>query len=115
MTTPRCGSTSHRRSDACWSTWGWARRRTAKGRKDLARRPVVLDTIADRASDLMAASATLAYLRDTRGAQAAEAGRLASRVQGLVAELITLQDDNGGWPWVAPRPTWGGKADERPD
>ena len=65
--------------------------------------PVAPDTIADRASDLIAATSALGHLREARTPEAPEAGRLAERIQGLVAELITNQDDDGGWPWVSPR------------
>ena len=59
------------------------------------------DTIAGRAGDLLAATSALGYLQTTRAADAPEAGRLSDRVRGLVAELITLQNADGGWPWVA--------------
>ncbi|HWE39007.1 MAG TPA: alpha-2-macroglobulin family protein, partial [Isosphaeraceae bacterium] len=58
-------------------------------------------TTADRASDLLAATSALAYLRSTRGGSAApEASRLTDRVRGLVSELTALQGEDGGWPWV---------------
>ena len=66
--------------------------------------PIAPDTIADRASDLIASTSALAYLRDVRTPEAPEAVRLSERIQGLVAELVTNQDDDGGWPWVGPRP-----------
>ena len=72
--------------------------------------PVPPDTIADRASDLLATTSALAYLREARGPEAGEASRLSSRIQGLVAELVTSQNDDGGWPWVAPRSELGKKA-----
>ena len=60
------------------------------------------NTTADRASDLLAAASALSYLRSTRGASAApEASRLTDRIRGLVAELTAIQNDDGGWPWVA--------------
>ena len=65
--------------------------------------PIPPDTTADRASDLLAATSALAYLREARTPEAPEAARLADRIQGLVAELVTNQNDDGGWPWVAPR------------
>ena len=43
-------------------------------------------TTADRASDLLGATSTLSYLRAIGATD--EAGRLSSRIQGLVAELI---------------------------
>ena len=69
-------------------------------------------TVADHASELLAATSALSYLSTTPNASAApEASRLAERVRGLVAELVSLQADDGGWPWVAstsngqPRPS----------
>jgi alpha-2-macroglobulin len=58
------------------------------------------NTTADRASDLLAATSALSYLRTTRAADAPEASRLGDRIQGLVAELVTVQNEDGGWPWV---------------
>ncbi|HEX8201501.1 MAG TPA: alpha-2-macroglobulin family protein, partial [Isosphaeraceae bacterium] len=58
---------------------------------------------ADRASELLAACAALANARAAREGEASEAARLTGRIQGLVAELIGLQNDDGGWPWVAGR------------
>jgi tetratricopeptide (TPR) repeat protein len=72
-------------------------------RNEWLRMPVVPDTIADRASDLIAATAALAYLREARTPEAPEAARLTSRIQGVVAELISAQNDDGSWPWVTPR------------
>ena len=66
--------------------------------------PIPPDTIADRASDLIASTSALAYLREVRTPDAPEAARLSERIQGLVAELVTNQDDDGGWPWVGARP-----------
>ncbi len=58
-------------------------------------------TTADRASDLLAATSALTYVRSIRGGSVApEATRLTDRVRGLVAELTALQGENGGWPWV---------------
>ena len=63
------------------------------------------DTIADRAADLLAATAALQYLRTARAAGAApEAERLTQRIQGLVAGLIAAQNQDGGWSWVGGRP-----------
>jgi uncharacterized protein YfaS (alpha-2-macroglobulin family) len=72
--------------------------------------PPEANTVADRASDLLAATSALQYLRATKAPAAPEAGRLVDRIQGLVSELVTLQNDDGGWPWVAgeagkPRPS----------
>jgi len=65
-------------------------------------RPVPPDTTADRASDLLAASAVLLYLRDSGAAD--EGDRLAGKIQGLVAELVAAQNEDGGWAWIAGRP-----------
>jgi uncharacterized protein YfaS (alpha-2-macroglobulin family)/TolA-binding protein len=59
------------------------------------------DTLADRASDLIAAASALSYLRAIKGADAPEAARLGDRIRGIAAELVTLQGEDGGWPWVA--------------
>src|SRR5205823_8155845 len=59
-------------------------------------------------SDLLAASSALAYLRSVRAGEAPEAVRLTGRIQTLVAELLSLQNNDGGWPWVGgrdPRPS----------
>ena len=64
-------------------------------------------TVADRAGDLLGAASTLAYLRvPTRAGPPPrslgdENRRLEERIRGLIAELTTLQDEDGGWPWVA--------------
>ncbi|WZP00456.1 MG2 domain-containing protein [Isosphaeraceae bacterium EP7] len=63
--------------------------------------PPPSNTLADRASDLIGAAAVLKYLNATKAQDAPEAGRLVGRIRGLVAELITAQNDDGGWPWVA--------------
>jgi alpha-2-macroglobulin len=63
--------------------------------------PAPPNTVADRASDLLAATSALGYLRARGGADAPEASRLSDRARGLVAELVTLQGEDGGWPWVA--------------
>ena len=65
--------------------------------------PFIPDTLADRSADLLAAASTLAYLRETKGAIAADATRLADRVQGLVSELVSAQNDDGGWSWIPGR------------
>jgi len=79
---------------------------TLKARRDLSSTAIYYprpDTIADRASDLLAATSALKYLHEARATDAPEAARLADRVRGLVAELITAQNDDGGWPWIAHR------------
>ncbi len=58
------------------------------------------NTTADRASDLLAATAALGYLGTVRASAAPEAARLTDRIRGLVAELIAAQNEDGGWPWV---------------
>ena len=67
--------------------------------------PVPPDTTADRAGDLLAATAALGYLRASGGAAAPEATRLTERIQGFVSELTAAQHDDGGWPWVGGTPT----------
>src|SRR5262249_12148095 len=61
--------------------------------------PPLPNTMADRAGDLIAATAALGYLRTVRAA-APEAERLTTQIQGLVSELIAAQNEDGGWPWV---------------
>jgi len=70
------------------------------------------NTTADRASELLAASSALQYLRGARATTAPEAQRLTRRIQGLVAALIAGQNQDGGWPWVSrdPGPRLGQKA-----
>ena len=68
------------------------------------------NTTADRAGDLLAAGAAMAYLQSTRATGTPEAVRLTGRIRGLVSELVSLQNEDGGWPWVAgtkgqPRPS----------
>ena len=63
--------------------------------------PPMPNTTADRASDLLAATSAFAYLRAVRAGAAPEASRLTDRIRGLVSELIALQNDDGGWPWVS--------------
>ncbi len=65
--------------------------------------PPAPNTTADRASDLLAASSALAYLQAIKADDTPDAKRLADRVRGTVSELITMQNDDGGWPWVAGR------------
>jgi tetratricopeptide (TPR) repeat protein len=64
--------------------------------------PPIPSTTADRASELLAAAAALQYVRGIGGAEAPEAVRLTERVRAGVGELVTLQNDDGGWPWVPP-------------
>ncbi len=59
------------------------------------------DSLADRAGDLLAAASVLKYLRTLKPSEAPEAVRVADRVRGLVAELVTSQNDDGSFPWVA--------------
>jgi hypothetical protein len=68
-------------------------------------------SVADRASDLLAATEALVYLRKVGGSEAPEAVRLTARIRGLVAELVGLQNDDGGWPWVPSRPESPGASD----
>ena len=65
--------------------------------------PIAIDTTADRAADLLAAVSALTYLGDVRSTDAAEATRLRDRARSLIAELVAVQNQDGGWPWVAPR------------
>ncbi|MFO0889672.1 MAG: tetratricopeptide repeat protein [Isosphaeraceae bacterium] len=67
--------------------------------------PPPADTTADRAADLLAATSALGYLRTTRSGGSPDAQRLSGRIQGLVAELIAAQNEDGGWAWVNPGPT----------
>ncbi len=63
--------------------------------------PPLGGTMADRAADLLAAASALTYLRTTRSSGTPDAQRVSDRVQGLVAELIAAQNEDGGWPWVS--------------
>jgi uncharacterized protein YfaS (alpha-2-macroglobulin family)/tetratricopeptide (TPR) repeat protein len=63
------------------------------------------DTTADRAADLLAATSALTYQRTSRSGGTPDAQRLSGRIQGLVAELIAAQNEDGGWAWVTERPT----------
>ncbi len=62
--------------------------------------PPPTNTTADRAAELLAAASVLGYLREVRATAAPEAQRLTERIQGLVAELVATQNQDGGWPWV---------------
>ncbi len=63
--------------------------------------PIPPNTTADRASDLLSAASALSYLHTSRASAAPEASRLTSRMQGLVTELVAIQNEDGGWPWVS--------------
>lgn len=63
-------------------------------------RPIPVRTVADVASDLLAATSALGYLKTTGGA-ADEARRLAERARSFVGELVSARNDDGGWPWVS--------------
>lgn len=62
--------------------------------------PPPSNTVADRASDLIAVGSAFEYLRAIQGAAAPEAARLSGRIQGLASELVSLQNEDGGWPWI---------------
>ncbi|GIW86820.1 MAG: hypothetical protein KatS3mg108_1144 [Isosphaeraceae bacterium] len=62
--------------------------------------PPVPDTIAGRASDLLGLAAALGHLRAVGGSEGPDAKRLIERLRAVGAELVTLQNDDGGWPWV---------------
>ena len=62
------------------------------------------DTTADRAADLLAATAALQYVRTAHATAAPEAQRLTARIEGLAASLIAAQNPDGGWPWVSVAP-----------
>jgi len=72
-------------------------------------------TVSDDAGDLLAAASVLECLRSPARAMAPPPGageeviRLTDRARGLVSALTTLQNDDGGWPWVA-----GTGAEKRP-
>ena len=66
--------------------------------------PPPWNTTADRAADLMATSAAVGYLRQIGGSTAVDQARLATRVRGLVAELVSRQNDDGGWPLTSQGP-----------
>jgi hypothetical protein len=62
--------------------------------------PVAPNTTADRASELLAATSVLTYLRQARVGEAPEAVRLRERIEGLVSSLVSIQNEDGGWAWV---------------
>ncbi len=65
--------------------------------------PPTRDTTSDRAADLLAATSALTYLRQVGGSVTAlDQSKLVDRIRGLVAELSTRQNADGGWPIVAP-------------
>ena len=64
--------------------------------------PPACNTLIDQASDLVAATSALSYLRDLRGTPAPEAPRLVARIRGLVSGLLAAQNDDGGWPRTPP-------------
>ena len=70
-------------------------------------------TTADRAADLLAAVSALNYLRDDPRRGSPEPSGSPTAIQGLVAELIAAQNDDGGWPWVAGPPPAAGQ-NQRP-
>ncbi len=65
--------------------------------------PIEFNTTADRAADLLAAVSALTYLRDVRATDPGEATRVRDRALGLVSELVSGQNQDGGWSWVTPR------------
>ncbi len=78
--------------------------RHAKERLESLPMPVVPRTTADRAADLLAATAALQSLRAGHGSPAPEAERLTRKIQGLASSLVAAQNADGGWPWVACEP-----------
>ena len=64
-------------------------------------RPIPSRTVADIASDLLAATSALAYLKTAGATVAGEGQRLTGRAETLAGELISARNDDGGWPWVA--------------
>jgi uncharacterized protein YfaS (alpha-2-macroglobulin family)/TolA-binding protein len=66
--------------------------------------PIPPNTLADRAGDLLAACSVLQSLHAARTPEAPEATRLTERIRGLVSELVTAQNEDGGWPWVVGGP-----------
>ena len=62
---------------------------------------------------MLADVSALNYLRATRAGGSPDAQRLTSAIQGLVAELIAAQNDDGGWPWVTGPPPAAGQ-NQRP-
>lgn len=65
--------------------------------------PPMFPTVADRASDLLAAVVALDHLRAANLGDAPDAARLRSRALSLVSELVGLQTNDGGWPWIGAR------------
>ena len=95
MRVPRCSWSSRRPCGGCSSSWPSGAtptrsRRVTRAASSRSRRT----RTADRASDLLAATAALGYLQPHAGLGRAR-GRSASteRIQGLVSELIAVQND----------------------
>jgi outer membrane protein assembly factor BamD (BamD/ComL family) len=61
------------------------------------------NSVANRAGELIAASAALRYVKSIENNAAPEAERLANRIRGLVSELVVAQNEEGGWPWINSR------------
>jgi len=59
-------------------------------------------THADTASSLLAAIYAAGYVKDRTGpdAEANAAMQLNERVNGLIAQLLSVQDDDGAWSWA---------------
>ncbi|MDX2036423.1 MAG: MG2 domain-containing protein [Isosphaeraceae bacterium] len=62
--------------------------------------PPIRPTVADRASELLGLISVSRQLARVQGDAPPEAARLSARAREIVSELVTLQGDDGGWPWV---------------
>ncbi len=62
--------------------------------------PPVPNTVADRASDALGLAAALRYVNAVGGGEGTDAPRLVERLRSAASELVSLQNDDGGWPWV---------------